>query len=97
VVFLSSETQLQKVLSTRGQTALEKLVVMDAVAGDDAVRMARWNLTAGQTSGIACRPSDYGHAASPDDLATIIYTSVRPARLGVMLTPWQMASNLRYR
>ena len=33
VVFLSSAAQLQKVLSIRGQTALEKLVVMDAVEG----------------------------------------------------------------
>src|SRR5450755_4628452 len=40
VIFLSSEAQLQKVLSIRSQTALEKLVVMDAVEGKDAVRMA---------------------------------------------------------
>src|ERR1700732_2251276 len=31
VVFLSNETQLQKILSIRGQTALEKLGVMDAI------------------------------------------------------------------
>ena len=31
VVFVSTDTQLQKVLSIRDQTALEKLVVMDAV------------------------------------------------------------------
>ena len=30
VIFVSSETQLQKVLSIRDQTSLEKLVVMDA-------------------------------------------------------------------
>src|SRR6202035_259909 len=34
VVFLSNETQLQKILSIRGQTALEKLVVMDTIQLD---------------------------------------------------------------
>jgi len=34
VIFLSSETQLQKVLSIRGQTALRKVVVMDSVQLD---------------------------------------------------------------
>jgi long-chain acyl-CoA synthetase len=34
VIFLSSETQLQKVLSIRGQTALQKVVVMDSVKLD---------------------------------------------------------------
>ena len=44
VVFLSSEAQLQKVLSIRGQTALEKLVVMDRCRGA-ATRCAwlSWN------------------------------------------------------
>src|ERR1700693_1342904 len=40
VVFLSSEAQMQKVLAVRGQTALEKLVVMDPVEAADAVHIA---------------------------------------------------------
>jgi len=39
VVFVSSEAQLLKVRSIRGQTALEKIVVMDAVESADALRM----------------------------------------------------------
>ena len=74
--FVSSEAQLQKVLSIRGQTALEKLVVMDAVEGADAVRMAEME-SDGQAS--LARSSKTleatARAVSPDDLATIIYTS----------------------
>jgi long-chain acyl-CoA synthetase len=98
VVFLSNETQLQKTLSIRGQTALEKLVVMDPIEGADAVRMAeiesdgRANHHAGledQTLEATAR------AVSPDDLATIIYTSgTTGTPKGVMLTHDNMASNL---
>src|SRR6202050_537985 len=35
VIFVSSETQLRKVLSIRSQTALKQLVVMDPVEGAD--------------------------------------------------------------
>jgi len=98
VVFLSNETQLQKILPIRGQTALEKLVVMDTIEGADAVRMAeiesdgRANHHAGledQTLEATAR------AVSPDDLATIIYTSgTTGTPKGVMLTHDNMASNL---
>ena len=95
VVFLSNAAQLQKVLSIRGQTALEKLVVMDAVDGD-AVRMselesegrAKLNLEFEALPATAA-------AVSPDDLATIIYTSgTTGTPKGVMLTHGNMASNL---
>src|SRR5450631_621349 len=96
VVFLSSEAQLQKVLSIRSQTALEKLVVMDAVAGADAVRMAEM-----ESDGQASLGSDLedlqatASAVSPEDLATIIYTSgTTGTPKGVMLTHENMASNL---
>jgi long-chain acyl-CoA synthetase len=98
VIFVSSETQLRKVLSIRSQTALKKLVVMDPVEGADAVRMAemesngRANLEAG--SG-AERLEATAAAVSPDDLATIIYTSgTTGTPKGVMLTHGNMASNL---
>jgi long-chain acyl-CoA synthetase len=96
VVFLSSETQLQKVLSLRGQTALEKLVVMDAVDYAGAVRM-----TDMESSGPASLDAQLealqsaARAVSPDDLATIIYTSgTTGTPKGVMLTHDNMASNL---
>ena len=74
VIFLSSETQLQKVLSIREQTALEKLVVMDAVEGADAVRMAEME-SSDRGPARDRRFEATARAVSPDDLATIIYTS----------------------
>ncbi len=96
IVFLSSEVELQKVLSIRGQTPLEKLVVMDAVEGVDAVRMADME-SGGRTSldsPLESLQATAG-AVSPDDLATIIYTSgTTGTPKGVMLTHGNMASNL---
>ncbi len=96
VVFLSSEVQLQKVLSIRGQTPLEKLVVMDAVEGVDAVRMADME-SGGRTSLYSSLENlqAMAGAVSADDLATIIYTSgTTGTPKGVMLTHGNMASNL---
>ena len=96
VVFLSSEVQLQKVLSIRGQTPLEKLVVMDAVEGVDAVRMADME-SGGRTSLDSSLENlqAMAGAVSADDLATIIYTSgTTGTPKGVMLTHGNMASNL---
>jgi long-chain acyl-CoA synthetase len=96
VVFLSSEAQLQKVLSIRGQTALEKLVVMDAIDGADAVRMAAMEYSGGASSGAGLETlQGTAGSVSPDDLATIIYTSgTTGTPKGVMLTHDNMASNL---
>jgi long-chain acyl-CoA synthetase len=92
VVFLSSATQLQKVLSIRGQTRLEKLVVMDAVEGD-AVRMSELELES--RAGLDAELLATADAVSQDDLATIIYTSgTTGTPKGVMLTHGNMASNL---
>ena len=98
VAFLSSAAQLQKVRSIQDQTALENLVVMDAVDDAGAVRMAEME-SAGQAGGNA-RPEVQaleaaGRTVSPDDLATIIYTSgTTGTPKGVMLTHGNMASNL---
>ncbi|MGC2181660.1 MAG: long-chain fatty acid--CoA ligase [Terriglobales bacterium] len=91
VIFVSSEMQLQKVLSIREQTALEKLIVMDAAEG--AVRMSEMasDGPAGQDAALEAT----ARAVSPDDLATIIYTSgTTGTPKGVMLTHGNMASNL---
>ncbi len=96
VVFLSSEAQLRKVLSVRGQTGLEKLMVMDAVEGADAVRMSEMESRARASSGAGLDTLQAtAGAVSPDDLATIIYTSgTTGTPKGVMLTHGNMASNL---
>jgi long-chain acyl-CoA synthetase len=96
VVFLSSEVQLQKVLSIRGQTPLEKLVAMDAVEAVDAVRMA--DMESGGWTSLDSSLENLqamAGAVSADDLATIIYTSgTTGTPKGVMLTHGNMASNL---
>jgi long-chain acyl-CoA synthetase len=98
VVFLSGETQLQKVLPIRGQTALERLVVMDTVDTADAVRMAEMESDgrANHHAGLEDQALEAtARAVSPDDLATIIYTSgTTGTPKGVMLTHDNMASNL---
>ena len=93
VVFVSSATQLQKVLSIRDQTALEKLVVMDASENAGAVCMAAME-PEGQANHDAALEAT-ARAISPDDLATIIYTSgTTGTPKGVMLSHGNMASNL---
>jgi long-chain acyl-CoA synthetase len=92
VVFVSSEAQLLKVLSIRGQTVLEKIVVMDAVESADALRMEE--IPAEDKTDIQSLEA-IARAISPDDLATIIYTSgTTGTPKGVMLTHGNMASNL---
>ena len=92
IVFASSEAQLQKVISIRGQTALEKIVMMDAVESTGAVRMAELQ-SGGKTDTEWLEGA--ARAVAPDDLATIIYTSgTTGTPKGVMLTHGNMASNL---
>lgn len=92
VVFVSSDVQLQKILSIREQTALEKVVVMDAVDSPHALRMSEME-GGGPPDHAALEVS--ARAISPDDLATIIYTSgTTGTPKGVMLTHGNMASNL---
>jgi long-chain acyl-CoA synthetase len=93
VIFVSSEMQLQKVLSIRDQTALEKLIVMDAVEGAGGVRMSEMESDGSASHDPALEAM--ARAVSPDDLATIIYTSgTTGTPKGVMLTHGNMASNL---
>jgi long-chain acyl-CoA synthetase len=97
-IFLSSEAQLQKVLSIREKTAVEKIVVFDApgAVSDEAAGVVQiqglWS--EGQARIHAQLEAD-ARAVAPDDLATIIYTSgTTGTPKGVMLTHGNMASNL---
>jgi long-chain acyl-CoA synthetase len=93
VIFLSTEVQLQKVLSVRDQTYLEKVVVMDTTETTGAVRMQELE-TGARSAGPRLEAN--ARAITPDDLATIIYTSgTTGTPKGVMLTHGNMASNLR--
>jgi long-chain acyl-CoA synthetase len=93
-VFVSSQKQLQKVLSKRETTAVERIVVMDDVGSAAAVPMCQL-----RKNGLAQRDASFDESAlliaRPEDLATIIYTSgTTGTPKGVMLTHGNIASNI---
>jgi len=93
-IFLSTQKQLDKVLSIKGETQLEHVVVMDDIERPDVVGMsAMMRLTESVP-----RDAVFDAAAlsvAPDDLATVIYTSgTTGVPKGVMLTHGNIASNL---
>jgi len=93
VVFVSTEKQLQKVLSVQSHTAVEQVVVMDGVETAHATHMHRLMHDGPkerdpQLDGMA-------RSITPDDMATIIYTSgTTGTPKGAMLTHGNMAANI---
>jgi long-chain acyl-CoA synthetase len=99
VIFVSSKAQLQKVLSVREQTGVERIGIFDtfeAGAGlnnGGAVRVRE--MWSDRQNRLDAQLEANARAITPDDLATIIYTSgTTGVPKGVMLTHGNMASNL---
>ena len=93
VVVVSTEQQLQKVLSIKNQTAVERIVIMDPIATASAVCL-RPLLAEGPTERD---PELDAHACTiaADDLASIIYTSgTTGTSKGVRLTHGNLTSNI---
>jgi long-chain acyl-CoA synthetase len=92
-IFVSNRELLEKVLSIKDRTRLEKIILMDQAADSRAISMTNLMLSAAYT-----RHPDLeaiGAALRPDDLATIIYTSGTTGdSKGVMLTHYNICSNL---
>jgi long-chain acyl-CoA synthetase len=93
VAVISTASQLNKILAIKNQTALERIVVMDAVETGHAVHMQRI-IQDSPSAGDAVLTAR-ARAIRPEDLATIIYTSgTTGISKGVMLTHRNLASNI---
>ena len=95
VVVVSTEKQLEKILSTRDQTAVEKVVVMDQVTTADATQIQRL-----MHEGPVDRDPEldaFARTITPDDLASIIYTSGTTGDAkGVQLSHGNLTSNIQH-
>ncbi|MGB9435035.1 MAG: long-chain fatty acid--CoA ligase [Candidatus Acidiferrum sp.] len=95
VVVVSTEQQLQKVLSIKNQTGVQHVVVMDQVETAEAVSMQRLMREA-PTAGDAKLEARAGMITA-NDLASIIYTSgTTGVPKGVKLTHGNLTSNMQH-
>jgi long-chain acyl-CoA synthetase len=102
VAVVSTEAQYKKIASIRSQTQLERILVMDDIAGLETTLTVNALSSLLQNADAAPSPVDMepwlrSFAVKPDDLATLIYTSGTTGEpKGVMLTHGNVASNLNY-
>jgi len=93
VVAVSTEKQLEKILSIKDQTTLEKVVVMDPIETADAISMHR--LMHEGSMDRDARLEAFAHTISIDDLASVIYTSgTTGTSKGVKLSHGNLTSNI---
>ncbi len=93
IIAVSSKSQLEKVLTIKKNTPLERVLVMDTVDGSDAVLMQ--TILHDDPKDFVAEFETQSRSVVPDDLATIIYTSgTTGTAKGVMLTHGNMTSNI---
>ena len=94
-VIVSTRQQYEKIAKIRGRTALEYVVVMDEVAGADALLFS--SLTAADPTDRDATLDASARAITQADPATIIYTSGTTGEpKGVLLSHGNLASNVNY-
>jgi len=102
VIFVSSDQQLHKVISILPKTHIEKIVVMDdlefngdlANFSDRCVKMR--DITQQGPENLDAEIEGRARAITPDDLATIVYTSGTTGQSkGAMLTHGNITSNIQ--
>jgi long-chain acyl-CoA synthetase len=93
MAFVSTRDQFLKLRSIPEGRALERIVVMDDIADESAIKLSP--IMASKNKYDQAEVNRRIAAAQPDDLATIIYTSgTTGTPKGVMLTHGNIASNI---
>ena len=95
VVVVSSEKQLEKVLSIKERTSLERVVIVDPVETAEAIPMGP--LMRQGLSGRDTEMDTLAQGVTADDLASIIYTSGTTGEpKGVQLSHGILAANIQH-
>lgn len=95
LAFVSTLEQYKKIMAIKARTAIEKVVLMDEVPVPEAISM--WDSMRDRDEAHNSEIEADGRQVSPDDLATIVYTSgTTGIPKGVMLTHGNLVANLFY-